>query len=172
MRSIVALILLILITSCAPIYVNYDYEKSVDFKQYKTYNYYSNVETGLSELDSKRLIKILDAEMRIKGFSLSGTPDFYVNIKSQEFHGAQQSSVGLGIGSTGRNFGGGVSMGIPIGQSNINREIIIDFVDESKTGLFWQAITETNYNPNSSPERKEERFKVIVQKVLSGYPPN
>ena len=62
-------------------------------------------------------------------------------------------------------------MGIPIGQSNINREIIIDFVDERKTGLFWQAITKTNYNPNSSPERKEERFKIIVQKVLSGYPP-
>lgn len=172
MRSIVAIILLIFITSCAPIYVNYDYEKSVDFNQYKTYNYYSNVETGLSELDSKRLINILDAEMKNKGLILSESPDFYVNIKSQEFQNVQQSSVGVGIGSTGRNFGGGVSMGIPIGQSNINREIIIDFVDESKTGLFWQAITETNYNPNSSPERKEERFKILVQKVLSGYPPN
>ncbi len=171
MRSKIALILIILASSCAPIYVNYDYEKSVDFSQYRTYNYYSNIETGLSELDSNRLMTILDAEMKTRGFSLSETPDFYVNIKSQQFQGVQQSSVGVGIGSTGRNFGGGLSMGIPIGQSNINREIIIDFVDESKIGLFWQAITETNYNPKSSPERREERFRALVQKVLNGYPP-
>ncbi len=63
-------------------------------------------------------------------------------------------------------------MGIPIGQSNINREIVIDFVDENKTGLFWQAVTETNYNPKSTPERKEERFRLLVNKVLDGYPPN
>ena len=172
MRSIIALILIIIVSSCAPIYVNYDYEKNVDFSQYRTYNYYSNLETGLSELDSKRLVTIFDAEMKTKGFSLSETPDFYINIKSQEFQGVQQSSVGVGIGSTGRNFGGGLSMGIPIGQSNINREIIIDFVDESKIGLFWQAITETNYNPKSSPERREERFRTLVHKVLNGYPPN
>jgi hypothetical protein len=172
MRSILALILLIFVTSCAPINVNYDYEKSIDFNQYKTYNYYSNVETGLSELDSKRFMNILNAQMKNKGFSLSESPDFYINIKSQEFQGVQRSSVGVGIGSTGRNFGGGLSMGIPIGQSNINREIIIDFVDENKTGLFWQAVTETNYNPNSSPERKEERFKFLINKILEGYPPN
>lgn len=172
MRSIIALILIVFVSSCAPIYVNYDYEKNADFSQYKTYNYYSNIETGLSELDSKRLMDVLDTEMKTKGFSLSETPDFYVNIKSQEYQGVQQSSVGVGIGSTGRNFGGGLSMGIPIGQTNVNREIIIDFVDESNVGLFWQAVTETNYNPKSTPERKEERFRTLVQKVLSGYPPN
>jgi hypothetical protein len=172
MRSIIALILIVFVSSCAPIYVNYDYEKNADFSQYKTYNYYSNIETGLSELDSKRLMDVLDTEMKIKGFSLSETPDFYINIKSQDFQGVQQSSVGVGIGSTGRNFGGGLSMGIPIGQTNVNREIIIDFVDESNVGLFWQAVTETNYNPKSTPERKEERFRTLVQKVLSGYPPN
>jgi len=171
MRSIIAFILIIFGTSCAPIYVNYDYEKNIDFSQYRTYNYYSNIETGLNELDSNRLMNILDSEMKAKGFSLSETPDFYINIKSQEFHGAQQSSVGVGIGSTGRNFGGGLSMGIPIGQSNINREIVIDFVDENKTGLFWQAVTETNYNPKSTPDRKEERFRLLVNKVLDGYPP-
>ncbi len=172
MRSIIALFLIVFITSCAPIYVNYDYEKNADFSQYKTYNYYSNIETGLSELDSKRLMDVLDTEMKTKGFSLSETPDFYINIKSQEYQGVQQSSVGVGIGSTGRNFGGGLSMGIPIGQTNVNREIIIDFVDESNVGFFWQAVTETNYNPKSTPERKEERFRTLVQKVLSGYPPN
>ncbi len=90
MRPKIALILIIFVTSCAPIYVNYDYEKTIDFSQYKTYNYYSNIETGLSELDSSRLMNILDSEMKVKGFSLSETPDFYINIKTQEFQGVQQ----------------------------------------------------------------------------------
>ena len=171
MRSIIALILIMLVTSCAPIYVNYDYEKKVDFNEYKTYNYYSNLETGLSDLDTKRFLGIIDERLKAKGFILSETPDFYINIKSQEFQGVQQSSVGVGIGGTGRNFGGGLSMGIPIGQSNINREIIIDFVDENKIGLFWQAITETSYNPKATPELRTKRFRLLVDKVLEGYPP-
>ena len=172
MRSILTFILIILATSCAPIYVNYDFEKDVDFSQYKSYNYYSNMEAGLSELDTKRFLNILDDELKLKGFVLSETPDFYINIKSDEYQEPQRSSVGVGIGTGGRNFGGGVSVGIPIGQNSINRQIIIDFVDESKNGLFWQAVTETNYNPKSTPEKREEHFKLLVNKVLKGYPPN
>ncbi|NNL15021.1 MAG: DUF4136 domain-containing protein [Flavobacteriaceae bacterium] len=171
MRSLFAFILIFFVTSCAPIYVNYDYEKSIDFNQYNTYNYYSNIDTGLSELDTKRFMNILDEQLNARGFQLSETPDFYINIRSETFQELQRNSVGVSIGSTGRNFGGGVSMGIPIGQNNMNREITIDFVDESRMGLFWQAIAETSYNPNYPPEKKEERFRILVQKILHGYPP-
>ena len=52
------LFLIVVISSCSPIYVNYDYEKGIDFKKYITYNYYSDLETGLSELDTKRLLNL------------------------------------------------------------------------------------------------------------------
>lgn len=171
MKPIKSLLLLLLVVSCAPVHVNYDYEKGTDFTQYKTYNYYSNMETGLNELDTKRLLDVLDEKLTTKGITLSETPDFYINIQSSEFQEAQRNTVGVGVGGSGRNLGGGISIGIPVGQQNINRQIIIDFVDESKIGLFWQAVTETSINPNSSPEKKEERFKIIVDKVLEGYPP-
>ena len=171
MKPIISLLLLLLVVSCAPVHVNYDYEKGTDFTQYKTYNYYSNMETGLNELNTKRLLDVLDEKLTTKGITLSETPDFYINIQSSEFQEAQRNTVGVGVGGSGRNLGGGISIGIPVGQQNINRQIIIDFVDESKIGLFWQAVTETSINPNSSPEKKEERFKIIVDKVLEGYPP-
>ena len=56
MKKILALLTVITFTSCASIYVNYDYEKQTDFTKYKTYNYYSDIESGLSELDTKRLL--------------------------------------------------------------------------------------------------------------------
>ncbi len=171
MKSIKTLLLLLIVASCAPIQVNYDYEKGTNFTQYKTYNYYSNMETGLSELDTKRLFDILDKRLNAKNITLSDTPDFYVNIQSSEYQEAQRNTVGVGLGGSGRNVGGGISIGIPVGQANINREIIIDFVDESKNGLFWQAVSESSFNPNATPEKREERLKAIVDKVLEGYPP-
>lgn len=171
MKSVISILLLLLLASCAPIQVNYDYEKGTDFTQYKTYNYYANMETGLSELDAKRLLNILDERLITKGMTLSDTPDFYINIQSSEYQESQRSTVGVGVGGSGQNVGGGISIGIPVGQANVNREIIIDFVDESKNGLFWQAVSESSFNPKATPEKREERLTAIVAKVLEGYPP-
>lgn len=171
MKLFKLLLFLLFVVSCAPIHVNYDYEKGTDFTQYKTYNYYSDLETGLSELDTKRLLNILDERLSAKGFSLSDTPSFYINIQSSEYQESQRNTVGVGVGGSGRNVGGGISIGIPVGKANVNRQIIFDFVDESKNGLFWQAVTESSFNPNATPENKGERLKAIVDKVLEGYPP-
>ena len=171
MKTLKIIALTLLIASCAPIHVNYDYEKTTDFTKYKTYNYYQDIETGLNELDSKRLINAIDVKLQANGFTLSETPDFFINIQSQEYHESQRSSVGVGVGGSGRNVGGGLSIGIPIGKSNINRQIIIDFIDENGKGLFWQSVSESSFNPNASPSVREERLKAIVEKVLSQYPP-
>ena len=92
---------------------------------------------------------MLHANMKTKGLSLSDNPDFLINIQSSEFQESQRSSVGVGVGGGGRNVGGGISIGLPLGQANINRQITIDFADENKNGLFWQAVSESNFNPNA-----------------------
>jgi len=158
-------------SSCAPVKVNYDYEKTTDFKAYKTYNYYADLNTGLSELDTKRLLGVLDKILQANGYTLSETPDFFIDIKSSEYQERTRSNVGVGVGGSGRNVGGGISIGIPVGQNKLNRQIIFEFVDENKNGLFWQAISESSYNPNASPEKREALFNTIVSKVLEGFPP-
>ncbi|HMC00309.1 MAG TPA: DUF4136 domain-containing protein [Flavobacteriaceae bacterium] len=172
MKKFQILILGLIISACSPIRVNYDFEKTTDFSVYKTYNYYIDMQTGLNELDNKRLFHAIENQLNLKGISLSDNPDFLINVKSSEYQETQNSSVGVGVGGGGRNVGGGVSIGIPIGQSNINRQIIIDFVDENKNGLFWQAISESSFNPNSSPDVKEQKLNEIVAKIFSEYPPN
>ena len=171
MKTLKVLVFAFLFASCAPINVNYDYDKSTDFTSYKTYNYYADMQIGLSELDSKRLVDVLDANMKTKGYSLSDNPDFLINIQSSEYQEVQNSSVGVGVGGGGGNVGGGISMTIPVGQANVNRRIVIDFVDENKKGLFWQAISDSSFSPNATPEVREEKLNAIVTKVLSQYPP-
>lgn len=171
MKKIIILFLLVITFSCAPIYVDYDYERTADFKKYKTYNYYSDIETGLSELDSKRFIDALNKQMELRGFSISETPDFYLNIVSSLYEIDNKNTVGIGVGGTGNNVGGGITIGLPIGQSKMNRQIVFEFIDENGIGLFWQAVSESGFNPNASPQKREERLTSIISKVLSGFPP-
>lgn len=171
MKFIKTIILFLLVVSCAPIYVAYDYDRGTDFSKYQTYNYYSDMKTGLSEFDTNRLLDALDLKMKEKGFSLSDTPDFFIDIKSTEYQGVQRETVGIGVGGGGRNVGGGISIGLPIGQANINRQISVDFVDENKKQLFWQAVSESSFNTNATPENREARLNAIVEKVLVKYPP-
>lgn len=163
--------MILFVSSCVPVRVNYDYEKTTDFKAYKTYNYYADLNTGLSELDTKRLLNVLDKAMQSNGYSLSETPDFFIDIKSSEYQERSRNNVGVGVGGTGGRVGGGISIGIPVGQNKLNRQIIFEFVDENKNGLFWQAVSESSYSPNASPEKREVQFQAIVTKVLQGFPP-
>ncbi len=163
--------LVFLITSCGAI-VNYDYEKSTDFNQYKTYNYFDDMETGLSQLDNKRLVRAIDAKLATMGLTRSENPDFFIDIQSQDIQNRNNSNVGVGVGGTGRNVGGGVTVGLPLGGNQYTRELVIDFVDKQQNEkLFWQAVSESSYRPNASPEKREETFVKLVEKIFSGYPP-
>lgn len=171
MKIITSLVLLLFVISCAPIRVNYDYDKNTNFTPYKTYNYYSGMTTGLSDLDTKRLLNALDKKLTEKGFALAETPDFFIDIKSSEYQETQRNNVGVGLGGGGSNMGGGISIGLPIGQANVNRQITIDFVDENKKQLFWQAVSESSFKPNAAPEKREALLNAIAEKVLTQYPP-
>ena len=171
MRFPLSLVLLLLVVSCTTIRVNYDYDKEVDFSNYTTYNYFSDMDSGLSQLDEKRLVRILDSTLTSRGYRLAEEPEFFINILSSEFRKAPNNSVGVGIGGTGRNVGGGISLGIPVGNSGIQRSIQFDFVDAQRDALIWQAVAESGYRENASPSVRENNLRALVKKVFSKYPP-
>ncbi|WP_394747260.1 DUF4136 domain-containing protein [Spongiimicrobium salis] len=172
MKAIILVFLSIVFLSCTAIRVNYDYDKQTDFSNYATYNYYPEIDTGLSELDDKRLFKVIDSTMQAKGFLLSEEPDFLMNIQSSTFVAGSRNSVGVGLGSAGRNVGGGISFGVPVGGRKVNRQIIFDLIDTKKDELFWQGSTESAFKENASPLQREQDFIAIVAKVFAAYPPS
>ncbi len=170
MRAFKYILILFLFTSCGTI-VNYDYEKSTDFTNYKTYNYFDDMETGLSALDNKRLIRVIDFKLKTMGLTRSDNPNFFIDIKSEDVQNRNSPNVGVGVGGSGRSVGGGISVGLPLGGNQKTRELVIEFVDDSKGGMFWQAVSESTYRSNASPEKREAKFKTLVEKIFEGYPP-
>jgi len=162
-------VLLLLVCSCG-VMVDYDYEKGTDFSTYKTYNYFTDMKTGFSQLDDKRLIRAIDNQLKILGFEKSETPGFRIDIQSIEAVNNSNSTVGVGIGGTGTGIGGVGTIGIPINSNRNMREVSIEFVDDSKNGVFWQAVT-TISNIGNSPEKREASFVKLAEKIFSKYPP-
>lgn len=157
--------------SCATIQVSRDYEPQTNFSTYSTYNFYPEMETGLGDLDTKRLLRAVDSVMMDKGHMLSEEPDFYVNITSNSQLLPRQNTVGMGVGGTGGNLGGGISIGLPLGKAGTEYQITFDLVDPRKDQLFWQGIATLSWNANATPEAKERKLCQVVGKVFAQYPP-
>lgn len=170
MKPFSLLLILLLLTSCGAV-VTYDYEKNTDFTVYKTYNYYSDLKTGFSDLDTKRIVTVLDAKLKSLGFTKSENPSFNIDIQSLDVTQQSNNNIGVGVGGTGRSIGGGISIGIPIGGQRALRELKIEFVDDSKTGVFWEAVTTVSVS-GKTPEKREQNFAKSIEKVFSKYPPS
>ncbi|WP_335965978.1 DUF4136 domain-containing protein [Galbibacter sp. PAP.153] len=160
-----------LIYSCSGVKVTYDYDKKTDFSQFKTYGFYPKMQSGLSQLDEKRLFRSIDSVMQARGYENSASPDLYINIESSNRPKPVNSSVGIGIGGSNRNIGGGVSVGVPIGQQDQYRQIVFDLVDVDNDELIWQAVSEGTISEAMTPAMREAKLKEVVEKVFSKYPP-
>lgn len=171
-RSYLVILAPLIFTLACGVHVDYDYDRETNFGNYVTYNYFSDIQSGLSQLDEKRLLRLLDSTLQIKGYGLSEEPDFLINIISEEYRRGPQNTVGVGVGGTHRNVGGGVSIGIPVGGTQLERSIQFDFVDAQRDFMFWQAISKSGFRSNASPLVREEQLRKVVDKVFSKFPPD
>ena len=86
--KLIAVILIMSLTSCATVKVVSDYDTKVNFNEYKTFAFYKKGidKAAVSDLDKKRIMRAIEAELITKGFTKSDNPDMLVSIftKSRE----------------------------------------------------------------------------------------
>lgn len=170
MKTFIGLLLVGCLWSCG-VTVNYDYDTQENFKNYATYNFYPSIASGLNELDDKRIIKVTDSLLQLKGFKKSDNPQLLINFYAKEGAVQPRNTIGVGIGGGGRNVGYGISGGIPIGGRTIDQQFTIDIIATTKDQLIWQGITEGAIKEKASPQWKEAYYKKIISKILKGFPP-
>lgn len=170
--KILPLLLLFVLSSCSSVRVASDYDKNVDFTNFKTYAFYKNGidKVEISDLDKKRILRSIDEVMMAKGFTKSETPDLLVNIftKERENVNVSQFNAGFGYG-----WGFGWNPFLWGGQTNVytNTEgtLYIDIIDANKKEMIWQG--EGNGDLTKNTEKKDEVIKNFVAKILEQYPP-
>ena len=171
MKLLRILLFCVLISSCNSPRAVYDYDQQAEFSQYNTYNIFPEFNSGLSQLDERRLLSSLENALQEENLSEAANPDLYLNVYTEEFREPSRNSLGVGVGGGGGNVGVGVSGGIPIGGPETYLKLTFDLIDARNDALVWQAVVESRFDLNASPEKRQKRFHKIVQKALKGYPP-
>ena len=171
MKCFSIVLIALLFVSCGTS-VGVDYDKEVDFSQYKTYNFFPSIDSGLNDLDDKRIMQATDSLLQERGFIKSETPQLYINFFAKEQITNSRNTIGIGVGSGGGNVGVGVSGGIPIGGRVIEQVITMDFIDVSNDDLVWQAVAETELKEKAKPVQKRKHFEEVISKILKKYPPS
>ena len=166
-------ILALVITSCSSVRVAADYDRDVDFNQYKTFAFFkSGIDKAeISDLDKKRILRAIEAELLAKGYTKSENPDMLISIftKSTQRVDVYNNSWGFGAWGWGRpGWGWGWNM-----QPNVSTRtqgvLFVDLIDAKKKELVWQGQG-TGYL-SSNMNKKEERIKEFVAKIMEKYPP-
>ena len=171
MKYLKILLACFILQSCGGPRAVYDYDEKIDYTSYSAIRLYPQIQTGLSQLDEKRLFNSVQAALESRGLAGGTSPDLYLNIYTEEYQEPSRSSVGVGIGGTGRNVGVGVSGGIPIGGPERFLRLTFDLVDVKTDDLVWQAVVDSKYDPNASPQARQELFDKMLKEALKGYPP-
>ncbi|MFD0989053.1 DUF4136 domain-containing protein [Mariniflexile jejuense] len=181
LKTIPFLALLIVVTSCSSVRVAADYDKNASFSTYKTFAFFKTGidKAEISDLDKRRILRAIEAEMLAKGFTKSENPDILISLftKSNQRVDVYNNSWGMGawgwggFGPWGGGFGPGWGWGW--NQPNVSTRtegvLFIDLIDASKKDLIWQGMG-TGYLTQNM-DKKDARIQEFVSKIMEKYPP-
>jgi hypothetical protein len=168
----------ILLVGCNPIYVDRDYDTSVDFSRYKTFSWMevpdadpqNAAEARLtSSLEARRVRSGIARELTAKGYQkLDEGGDLLVvfYLGADQYTEFKQSAYTLGDVWAGSRVGGGVT-GTDVTQGTL----IIDLVDSSQRELVWRGTAENAHRDDTSQEKLNETLDKAIKKLFEKYPP-
>lgn len=157
-----------ILASCSSVRVNSDYDKKVNFENYKTYAFLkSGVDkVEISDLDKKRILRSIDEVMSTKGFTKDSNPDLLISIFTKE---KERVDVYNSFG-----FGWGWNPWWGMNYTNVSTTpegvLFIDLIDAKTKELVWQG--EGSGYLTKDTHKKDERIYTFVSKILEQYPPN
>lgn len=178
-------LILLFMSSCTSVRVLADYDKETNFNNFKTYAFYKTGidKAEISDLDKKRILHAIDAEMSARGFVKSNDPDILVSIFTKEREQVDvYNNFGWGWGA-GWGWGWGWSPwawgpgwgGAGWGGSNVSTRtegsLYIDLIDARNKQLVWQGRGVGSLNNIRNIDKKEKRIKEFVNEILQAYPP-
>jgi len=155
--------------SCSGIRVFADHDKNIDFSQYKTYAFFKPgiEEIEISDLDKRRILKAIEAQMDAKKLTRSKTPDLLINIAVKATDRViVNSNNGWGYWGWSPWFFGMNNNTI---TTQTRGELFIDLIDAKTKMLVWQGKGYGGISEYS--KKREEKIQMFVSEILNNYPP-
>lgn len=174
MKKTTAFIIALFFIQCSSIRVFSDYDNEVDFSTYTSFAFFKPgiEEVEISELDKRRILNSITAEMEGKKMVLSDTPDLLINIAVKA---SNRVVVNNNMSMMGWGWGWGWGwnpwmMGGPNSITTQTRgELFIDLIDAKTKRLVWQGKGHGGISEYS--KNRAEKIQTFVTEILTNYPP-
>lgn len=165
-------VIAILISSCKSVKTASDYDRSVNFKNYKTFGFsQESQQLPANDFVKSRILNAITQNLKSKGLTESSNPDMIVDLglKTQEKIEYATTNYDIG-GYYGRRW----RVGTGISQSNTKEidytegTLVINLVDANNEKLLWMG---SGTGVVSDKAIQEENLKAAIDKILAEFPP-
>ncbi|MFL5741946.1 MAG: DUF4136 domain-containing protein [Flavisolibacter sp.] len=177
--SYICLMALVMASSCSPsLKVTSDYDKTVNFTQFKTFSIEKiddATKQSLSQLNLDRISNAIRASLTKKGLQESESADLLVHtaaiIKNKQSVSSTTNYYGYGGYYRPYMWGGGAGAS---GYTTYNVQdykdgsLIIDLVDSKTQKLVWEGVGNKEID---TPKDPEKAINAAVESIMAGYPP-
>ena len=176
MRSLRALIL-VLLTACAPaIQVSQDWDPGAKLSALRSWTWQPGYpqKTGDPRLDSdllnERIRTALESGLAAKGFTRAESAeqaDFTVawHVAIQDKLDARTMYTGYG---PYRGWGGGATT--VVDQYEVGT-LLVDFVSPATRQVIWRGTAQSRVQESRDPQERQARIDAAVDKLLAQFPP-
>ncbi len=172
-------------TSCSSVKIKSDYDKNIDFTQYKTLEYYGWADDSdkiLNRFDKERMEEAAGNEFKKRGMEFvksGGDLVVALFIVTQDKTQVTATTTGYGgYGGYGGYYGYGPGWGYGGGMSSSYTTyneydytvgtLAISVYDAKKEQLVWEGIAEGEINDN--PQKREKNIPTTIAKIMAMYP--
>lgn len=182
------LVLSFFLNSCGTsLKVSTDYDKTIDFKKYKTFSVYDLKQTGsVNPANADRIVNALKKQMKEKGFiEDTQNPDLHINavtiLTSKEAVAMDAAPTNYyGYGGVYRPYGYyGAGYGYGYAENPSTREneydykqgtLMIDLIDSKTQKMVWQGVG--NSEIDTKPVNADELINYAVGAIMVSFPPD
>lgn len=168
--SLLPLLAFLVFASCSSVRVAADYDREVDFNQYQSFAFYKPGidKAKISDLDKRRILRAIEAELMAKGMTKSDQPDILISIFTKEKERVDVYNNYYGHGWYWNPYWYG-HHGSSVSRTS-EGTLFIDIIDTKTNNLIWQGMGTADLKM-SNIEVKEKQIQEITNKILEKYPP-
>lgn len=170
------------LTSCSSLKLSSDYDKTVDFTKYKTFEYYGWAkESGklINDLDKKRIESAFSDEFYKRGlmYVASGGDlivTLFIVVEDKTNTTAHTSSMGGGYYGGYYGYGPGYGWGPTYSSTTVSTydyqvgTLVCDVFDKSTESLIWEGIVTKTVDDN--PATRDKAIPKAIELLMTRYP--
>lgn len=172
----------VLCCACSNLRVSHDYDLDADFGALETYAWIEPDDVGPDELNFRRAVAHVDAELSAKGFVLVGAEgadfhvaDFHVAVHFDTEQRVRVTDWGYGYdwrfaSNFDRRYGARLGPRVDVVEYE-EGVLFVDVVEPSSGHLIWRGVARRPIDESATPAERDARMAESVARILEPFPP-